>query len=277
MEKQKLFAISIITRGIYVGLLILEVVTGLYYEYWGGGGTKFGIFLRFIDSGTLIFMIIVTRKLLLLYDDRKFTVFQNLLLVVVVISLIANLTSVIVPLDQGLNGWGMDPFILQIHNVIKWIYLSLVWIGYFLFTIAWNYFFRYYHEYTKKSIPKLGRFLQTSFIINILGLPAFFIIDTLYSHDFFESFFVSISYSFAYSLADTVYTLGLIFMSVVLFLNSLAHIISGVKMYKNPMKESERILEMIGCKGCKNIIHKDEGHCPYCGFVYSEPKEEISL
>ncbi|MHA1110944.1 MAG: hypothetical protein ACTSRE_07555 [Promethearchaeota archaeon] len=50
-------------------------------------------------------------------------------------------------------------------------------------------------------------------------------------------------------------------------------VLRGIVLLKNPILDSEDALYMKPCEGCNNFISIDKDNCPYCGFIYSEPKE----
>ncbi len=140
-------------------------------------------------------------------------------------------------------------------------------VNYILFFVAWLKYTKFVKVKNNKLLFRIASIVSICTFLGVLTIQTFQIFDIIYYfHPYFWSW-ETIMWYFLYLL---------ILAAVMVFLTSISHIVLGIALLKNPILDSEETLYMKPCEGCNNDISIDADHCPYCGFVYSEPKEEIS-
>jgi hypothetical protein len=254
MERQKLFSLSVILRGIYIGIFIIEVMFGYGLYYHDFDNMVFWILLRLVDTGSFLFLVILSYQLRQLYQDHSFDVFYKILLTGFIISTFTNFLTI----------FGARILLLyEYEKVIVIIYQFVVWLTFILFFIAWIKFSKFLKLKKQKKKYALTLFALISTSICILTVQIYNVFDII---DYYYPFYVS------WYVLDYIFFISVILAAVVLFVTSISYILLGIYMFRNPIAESEILLYKKKCLGCGNLISKNQDLCPYCGYIYNKPK-----
>ena len=251
MEKQKLFAISVITRGFFIAAFIFESIFGLYFYYDYPPQIVYWILLRIADTGSLLFMTILVYQLRQLYTDKRYATFYWVILISCVLTGISNISTIL----------ATGSVFVYIQNEIIIFYNIIVCINFLLFFIGWIFFSRFAYHKKKRNIAGFGIFTSICSFLSMLVIRIPNLIDYFDNLHLIAQPRLIVDYYFLYSL---------ILIAIILFLNFISNIFLGIILFRHKITESEELLTKNVCKGCKNLIDKTIDVCPYCGYIINK-------